>query len=109
MGMFDYVQCDARLPIPRESYARAHGNPFQSKSVRAWEMPVFKELAYETGALTITLSSGSELIGPNGLKMSWSGELEFYGNIPKRRKWAEFSAKVEKGNVVEIKTVGRRP
>lgn len=103
MGMFDYVRCHMRLPVERESGVRCHGNPFQSKSVRSWRMPRFKEVAQEHGALTLDISSDGHLCGHDGLLLKWTGTMEFYGDVPRRFKWIEFEADVSDGIVSDVR------
>lgn len=97
MGMFDYVQCDARLPVKRETRVRHRENPFQSKSVRLWEDPKFTERAYNDGCVTLTIRPDRTLADPDGNLLNWSGELVFYGDR------SEFIASC-KGGVVESMT-----
>lgn len=78
MGMFDYVQCDARLPVKNDSFVRCHVNPFQSKSVELWNDPRFQERAYNEGCLTITISKDNKLYDPDGNLLPFHGWLNFY-------------------------------
>lgn len=100
MGMFDYVQCDARLPVKRDAFVRCHNNPFQSKSVRLWETKEFGQGAYENGCVTITIGNDNILYGPDSRLLDWSGRLRFYagGNLP------DFIATCDSGRVVKIET-----
>ena len=99
MGMFDYIQCNARLPVKRESFVRCHANPFQSKSVRLWETEAFGDRAYNEGCVTITIGENNRLYDPDGQPLKWSGDLAFYS-----RKH-DFLATVVSGDVMKIERV----
>jgi hypothetical protein len=97
MGMFDYIQCNARLPVPKDSFVRCHSNPFQSKSVRLWDTKKFGLRAHEGGCVTITIGDDNRLYDPDGQPLPWSGSMRFYSGKH------EFLADVSEGAVLEIK------
>ncbi len=101
MGMFDYVRVECRLPCKRETEIRTACNPFQSKSVRLWESERWGDKAYDEGCVTMTLADDRTLRGPDGEIIPWSGGLIFYGS-GQRVKWAEFTASIRDGHIIEI-------
>jgi hypothetical protein len=100
MGMFDYLVCEARLPIEKESYVRQELNPFQTKDVGAWRQPNL-----EFKLPTIKIDQDNRLLDPEGMVMTdFSGEVCFYG-ASKNLGWCEFKAIVENGVVKNIVVV----
>lgn len=102
MGMFDYIQCDARLPVSKDAFIRCHNNPFQSKSIRLWEFDHFSERAYNEGCLTLTIRSDNVLIDPDGNQLDWTGDLHFYSG----GKAPEFVATCVQGIITKIVVYG---
>lgn len=98
MGMFDYIQWNARLPVPRDSFVRQRMNPAQSKSIRLWEKPEWECEAYEYGCLTITVSEDGTMLDPKGDPLRWTGDLYFYGG-----KRDEFQAQFENGKLLNVR------
>lgn len=105
MGMFDYI--DYRGPLPKTGIRQSRLrnamllNLSQSKSVRLWESPKYKNQAYEYGCLKITVREDGAMQEPDGSRMYWSGDLRFYGSGAAHRRW-EFVATVKDGLVVSI-------
>lgn len=109
MGMFDAVQFNMRLPVKNDATVRSEGNPFQSKSIQSWLMPHLRVLSDRHGALTVTVDEDGRLFDHTGLRLHWSGTMNFYGPVPGRHKWLEFDARVKNGAVLDITTTGRQP
>lgn len=103
--MFDYVQFNMRLPVEKDAAVRAHGNPFQSKSIRSWELPHLREIACNEGALTVIVDEAGQLYDHTSKPLAWSGTLNFYGSVPRRHKWIEFNADIDGGRVKSVMRV----
>lgn len=97
MGMFDYLQCNARLPVKRDSFVRCHSNPFQSKSIGLWLSEKFSDRAYNHGCVTVTISEDRTLVDPDGEPLDWSGSLVFYSGKH------DFIAECVHGTVIDVR------
>lgn len=92
MGMFDYIQWNARLPCTHDARMRQR-NPFQSKSVRLWETERWGQEAYDHGCVKITVTPAGCMLGPDGSTLLWTGDMSFYDAT------AEFDATFDLGQL----------
>jgi len=97
MGLFDTVTCEAPLPDGLNPI----GIMFQTKS---FPFPCM---------LDYRISRGGRLLDRDGNDIQAHGYICFYADIPvgagRRRSWREYRARFEKGRLVDIERVKRRP
>jgi transposase InsO family protein len=105
MGMFDYVNYRGPLPASRKPRSRLRKAmlefPSQSKSVRLWEDPKWKDRAYDEGCVCITVTEDGKMLDPDGQPLLWSGDMRFYGSGDNHRRW-EFVAGFKDGKIIGI-------
>lgn len=101
MGMFDYIDFQAKLPVRKSSFVLDTCNPFQSKSVAQW---LEDDRAYLIGCFVLCVTPEGLLLDSDKKYLDWSGVLNFYGSGV-RVKWAEFNATFEGGKMTKIEAV----
>jgi len=83
MGMFDYVQCDAKLPNPEPM-----DSDYQTKCMDC----LLDEY---------TISSENKLF-VSGEQICFDGEMYFYGTTKQTGRWKEYKASFEDGVMVAV-------